>query len=620
MGKKLRFYFHHGQRVSPDLVILEGLGGGSYGEVYEAVMYHGEHTAKTVALKYVYADRYELELAAAKELLNKTHPFLIGIIRIEETRDEKTGEPEFWIVMDYAEDGSLADEMERNPSGIEISQAVKWTGEILQALSCLHSEGILHRDLKPANVLLHRGYAKIGDYGLAKVLTSKPGTRDVGTPGYQAPEVSRKQPYDHRADLYSVGCIFYEMLTGRLPYGEKGVLSLKGVPPAYRDLVKKSLATNPDDRYESAKEMLAALEEAMFRVRAEAAGQTRPAHTVPAAVREVPVPRPPPKPPPAVAHPGPSLSESARRPPPVSPLPGVPRAEPPPPRPAPPAPEPMTPPPPPRLRPVPRVSEPPVPAPATPTKPLPRGFSRLGRDADPGTGYPRQVRNSIGMEFVLIPAGEFLMGSPDSDQDAFGDEKPQHGVNITKPFYLGKWPVRQRDYEAITRANPSLFKGPDNPVEDVSWDEAAEFCRKLSNREGLEYGLPTEAQWEYACRAWSTGKWCFGDDESRLGDYAWHRGNSEEKTHPVGEKTANAWGLYDVHGNVWEWCADWYAEDYYQKSPTRDPGGANSGEYRVSRGGSWLEDPRLTRSAYRVWNAPDDRDYSAGFRVLLRVF
>ncbi len=227
--------------------------------------------------------------------------------------------------------------------------------------------------------------------------------------------------------------------------------------------------------------------------------------------------------------------------------------------------------------------------------------------------------NGIKLEMVSIPAGEFMMGSPDADGNAGNYEKPQHRVRITKPFYLGKYLVTQEQWEAVMGSNPSNFKGPNNPVEQVSWDECQQFLNKLNKREGNpgKFQLPSEAQWEYACRAGSTTKFCFGDDEARLGEYAWYAGNSESKTHPVGEKKPNAWGLYDMHGNVWEWCQDWYDGGYYAKSPADDPSGSATGSYRVDRGGSWLDSAGRCRSAIRGGDDPSDRDYDMAFRLAL---
>ncbi len=195
----------------------------------------------------------------------------------------------------------------------------------------------------------------------------------------------------------------------------------------------------------------------------------------------------------------------------------------------------------------------------------------------------KEFTNSIGMRFVLIPPGEFTMGSNEED-----DEKPPHMVRITRPFYLGVFPVTQAEYQAVTGQSPSQAAGnPRHPVDQVSWDDAVACAQKLSQlaaelNRGLTYRLPSEAEWEYACRAGSTGKWCFGDQESQLGDYAWFSGNS---AHPVGEKNPNAWGLHDMHGNVFEWCLDWYEAGYYKVSPEDDPPGPSSASARVLRGG-----------------------------------
>ena len=228
--------------------------------------------------------------------------------------------------------------------------------------------------------------------------------------------------------------------------------------------------------------------------------------------------------------------------------------------------------------------------------------------------------NGVKLDLVLIPAGEFLMGSPDADVAASRDEKPQHRVRITNPFYLGKYLVTQQQWEAVMGGNPSRFKGPRNPVEQVSWDDCQVFLEKLNAKAGKEPGkfaLPTEAQWEYACRAGSGGRYCFGDDESRLGDYAWHSMNAGDRTHPVGEKKPNAWGLYDMHGNVWEWCADWYDGRYYTTLPSDDPTGPTGGSYRVCRGGCWYYPSWHCRSAYRFTSEPGVKDDALGLRVCL---
>jgi formylglycine-generating enzyme required for sulfatase activity len=224
-----------------------------------------------------------------------------------------------------------------------------------------------------------------------------------------------------------------------------------------------------------------------------------------------------------------------------------------------------------------------------------------------------EAHGGLNLEMVWLPGGEFQMGSNDSD--ASGDEKPVHSVSLDG-FWIGKYEVTQRQYEALMGSDPSRFKGADWPVDTVSWNNATAFCRKLSSVTGKAYLLPTEAQWEYACRAGSAGKWCFGSDESQLGKYAWFDRNSGSQTHPVGQKQPNAWRLFDMHGNVWEWCGDWYADSYSGALSERNPTGPNSGTFRVLRGGSWVSYPGGCRSAYRSWFGPGDRVGINGFRVV----
>jgi formylglycine-generating enzyme required for sulfatase activity len=220
------------------------------------------------------------------------------------------------------------------------------------------------------------------------------------------------------------------------------------------------------------------------------------------------------------------------------------------------------------------------------------------------------------LEMVLIPAGQFEMGSPESDNDAADDEKPRHRVKITKPFYLGKFPVTQAQWKAVTGSNPSKFHGLNDPVEQISWYECQQFIGKLNTILGNgRCCLPSEAQWEYACRAGSSTRYSFGDDPSHLGEHAWYAANAGGRTHSVGLKKPNAWGLYDMTGNVWEWCQDWYARDYYATSPFDDPSGPSSGTLRVCRGGGWGFSVRDCRSAYRGDVVPEFRHPLLGLRI-----
>jgi formylglycine-generating enzyme required for sulfatase activity len=254
-------------------------------------------------------------------------------------------------------------------------------------------------------------------------------------------------------------------------------------------------------------------------------------------------------------------------------------------------------------------------------------ISQEGRHPAAENEISFDLGGAVKLQMVLIPAGEFLMGSPDwLKQDVSRITEHQHRVRITKPFCLGKYEVTQEQWQAIMGNNPSKLKGLKNPVDLVSYDDCQEFFKKLNagfSKGKGEFTLPTEAQWEYACRAGSTTRYYFGDDEASLGEYAWFSRNSGGKAHPVGEKKPNAFGLYDMQGNVDEWCRDWYSNFYGSSSldsklPTSDPTGGTSGPCRVGRGGSWSCPAENCRSAHRYGaSGSETRDLGAGFRAAL---
>lgn len=237
-------------------------------------------------------------------------------------------------------------------------------------------------------------------------------------------------------------------------------------------------------------------------------------------------------------------------------------------------------------------------APSASTSPLPgRSF------ADPVTG----------MEFVFVKGGCFEMG--DTFGDGTTDEKPVHEVCVDD-FYLGKYEVTQGQWEKVIGNNPSSFRGRDNPVEQVSWNDVQQFIDRLNNQSSRKYRLPTEAEWEYAARSGGKrDKFSGTSQESELGQYAWYISNSGTQTHPVGQKKPNGLGLHDMSGNVWEWCADWYDGNYYKNSLKNDPTGPSSGIMLVIRGGSWGDSPRGVRAAYRYRDDPAYRNSSSGFRL-----
>ena len=249
---------------------------------------------------------------------------------------------------------------------------------------------------------------------------------------------------------------------------------------------------------------------------------------------------------------------------------------------------------------------------------------RLSADGQivPTTPAPRA-------NLVWIPPGAFTMGSPANEKNRGGDEGPQTQVWISRGFWMNQYEVTQGEYREIMGANPSSFTGNDRlPVENVTWTQAVDYCAKFTTREqnagrlptGSVYRLPTEAEWEYACRAGTTTRFGFGDDSENdlfnlLRAFAWFDLNAGGKTHLVGEKAPNRWGLFDMHGNVWEWCGDWHGE--YQGGSVSDPKGASSGSFRVIRGGGWSDTGGNSRSAKRNNNSPSNQNNNLGFRALL---
>ncbi|NQT36832.1 MAG: formylglycine-generating enzyme family protein, partial [Planctomycetes bacterium] len=250
-------------------------------------------------------------------------------------------------------------------------------------------------------------------------------------------------------------------------------------------------------------------------------------------------------------------------------------------------------------------------------------YSAAGERKKPQKEVTVDLGEGVTMKLLLIPAGKFVMGSPDSYEAARGREIPQHRVRITKPFYLGATEVTQGQYEKVMGGKPWsgeswVQEGPEYPATHVGWGDAQEFCQKLSSKEGHTYRLPTEAGWEYACRASSKTRYCFGDGESKLGNYAWYKENTwdidQKCAHPVGLKRANAWGLYDMQANVAEWCLDRYGA---YPGVVSDPSGPDAGSYRVPRGGAWLNGALHCRSAARGTNAPAHYSRNLGCRLAL---
>ncbi|MFW5759522.1 MAG: formylglycine-generating enzyme family protein [Cyclobacteriaceae bacterium] len=250
-------------------------------------------------------------------------------------------------------------------------------------------------------------------------------------------------------------------------------------------------------------------------------------------------------------------------------------------------------------------------------------FSWKTKDAKPGDNRIIVFPDGTRMEFIYIPAGTFIMGSSAEEQDRHGDEDPLRNVTISRGFYLGKFEVTQQQWLSVTNSNPSVFQKEENhlqkPVDWVSWQDCQNFIEKLNEYDLGIFRLPTEAEWEYACRAGTNTRYYWGDDykDNIVYDHAWAFSRAEGKSHEVGKKKPNAWGLYDMSGNVWEWCSDWRGP--YNPADTLDPVGPPDGTKKIYRGGSWFNKPSTLRSANRHGHEPDVKGTNAGLRLVLEI-
>jgi serine/threonine protein kinase/formylglycine-generating enzyme required for sulfatase activity len=750
--------------VFGEYVVLDKLGEGGMGVVLKA---QHRRMNRLVAIKVLSSaamkqagavERFHREVQAAAKL---EHSNIVAAY------DASEHQGMHYLAMQYVDGKDLATIVKDNgPLGVR--EAVEYIVQAARGLQYAHEQGIIHRDIKPANLLLDKkGTVKILDMGLARFTGTEAALggaerltttgQAMGTCDYMAPEQSLDtHQADARADIYSLGCTLYRLLTGNPPYRgetfaklflmhlEAPIPSLcearPEVPEALDAVYQRMLAKKPEERYQSMAEVVTALEGVLAELSGQSvtAGATadEPSSAVVARtlafLDEV-------KPRSAVtkqkktaaeartlAHVGPEHDTTSNF---VGKARGLIAWM--------------------RKRPL-----------------LLLGIGgglvvllvvilvlslrqgallveideQLGKDvqvtvgqggekvqvADAKSGWtlgldagkydlavqggddqfqldsqsvtvthggqvkvkvtlkppplavapfdakqarkyqehwakhldvPVEITNSVGMKLVLIPPGEFQMGSPKEIIDeelkaTAGDqwtgllpaEGPRHHVRITQPFYLGVYHVTQAEYQRVVGTNPSEFsatgKGKDKvagqdtkrfPVEMVSWNDAVEFCRKLSalpeeKAAGRRYQLPSEAQWEYACRAGTTGRFSFSPigrairrehDEHELPDHGWFDGNSGGMPRAVGLKGANAWGLFDIQGNVWQWCQDCYGTDYYAGSPVDDPVGPSAGGDRVTRGGSWLFGAGVCRSAFRCRAGTGFRSDDLGFRACL---
>jgi formylglycine-generating enzyme required for sulfatase activity/tRNA A-37 threonylcarbamoyl transferase component Bud32 len=580
-------------------VLLERLGEGGMGEVFKAKNWK---LGKVVAIKLIRRERLANETAVrrfhreAKAAAALSHANVVHAYDADQVGDTHI------FVMEYV-DGIDLNKLVKDQGTLSVDRACDCIRQAALGLQHAHERGLVHRDIKPHNLVLSRnGVVKILDMGLARIADDDSSTLTkegsvMGTLDYLAPEQARDaHSADIRADLYSLGCTFHYLLTGQVLFpggtaSEKwwkhafeeptSIEKLRAdVPPGVAAVIRKLLAKKPEERFQAPAELAALL----------AQGAALPVGAVQA--RPVPLALPVEADDTLAAGAGPPQARQASK-----------RH---------------------RLFLLSTVGA------ALAVIVLLAIFllandnrSKAQLDTTARTTQPAEpkagdiITNSIGMKLAYIPAGEFAMGSPQKEANHQGDEGPQHKVRITKAFYMGAYECRQGEYEKVMGKNPSAFKdSPDHPVEQVTWDEAVEFCKRLSElpdekKTGRVYRLPTEAEWEYACRAGTTTTFHYGDSlSSKQANF------NGGKTTKCGSYPPNAWALYDMHGNVWEWCLDGVRKYEPSDKPVQDPRGPmDAGGARVARGGSWVNGAWLCRSASRS-PGPSARHYGVGFRVV----
>ena len=659
-------------------LIISQINKGNMGAVYLA---RDTRLDNDIALKETFftaseADAREQFHREARLLSRLRHPSLPRVI---DHFIEGNGQ---YLVMDYITGKDLEELLRASKGPFPVESALDWADQLLDVLIYLHSqeEPVIHRDIKPANMkLTPQGRIILLDFGLAKGSSaSLQLSFRAATPAYAPLEQMTFQGTDARSDLYSLAVTLYHLMTGELPpiALQRKDAVWKGAPdPLIRadhinphipvkvaDALTRAMSLQSDDRPQTAAEMRELLREATI---VKIVPDVKP-------VEPVRLPDPP-----IDVHTPAKPVEDPETLPLQSPQPVEVKNDVPPPRVV--APEPVR-----RAKVISLKDKDStqgarkvwlavagilaiatiaiftiwvlkskgtgsiaVPGNTFSTSSVPpsmREFefetvkldsrgSVTNKSKGKAKSYTEDLGNGVTIEMVEIPGGTFTMGSPDNEKDRSSDEGPQHQVTV-QTFYMSKFEVTQAQWRAIAalpkdqtelNSDPSRFKGDRLPVESVSWEDAMEFCTRLSRKTGATYRLPTEAEWEYACRAGTETPFAYGETITPEwvnydGNYPYQsapKGAYRESTVDVGSLgVANGFGLYDMHGNVWEWCMDWYSENYYRESTSDDPTGPGTGSSRVLRGGSWYSYAQFCRSANRSRYAPTLRSFTLGFRLM----
>jgi formylglycine-generating enzyme required for sulfatase activity/serine/threonine protein kinase len=645
--------------------VLQVLGKGGFGVVLRAF---DEDLQRVVAIKVLFPQLATTSPARKRFLREARTAAGIhhdNVVQIYAVQDQPTP----YLVMEYISGETLQQRLDRS-GPFEVMEVLRIGQLIANGLAAAHIQGLVHRDIKPGNILLGSDVeqrVKISDFGLARTADDASLTQSgviAGTPLYMAPEQAQGEVLDQRADLFSFGSVLYVMCTGRPPFRASSTVAvlkrvvedtprpireiIPEVPQGLVDIITKLHAKKAADRFQTAKEVADLL--GRYRTELQGQGHIREERQLEPVL--------------AVRACDPRSSEATEFRRPVfgrlswlkltagvlllalaalslTEATGLTAVS---------------------ARVVRLFAPEPAPIgivqPADAKHVLDKKIEPVLANAPFDAVQARAHQeawatfldtkaftiNSIGMKFALIPPGAFLMGSPDDEPFRGVNEGPIREVRLTKPFALGvnavtvgqfRTFVKEADYRTEAESsglgalvlkentwemdananwhNPGIEQSDDHPVTCISWSDAKAFCAWLSEKEHKKYALPTEARWEYACRAGSQSRFFFGDHEGELSDHVWYQSNADRRTHPVGEKKPNAWGLHDMHGNVWQWVADWHLGSYYARAQRDNPPGPNMGEYRALRGGDWSCGPEQLRSAYRGYH--NGRNSNGGFRV-----
>ncbi|MGI0480490.1 bifunctional serine/threonine-protein kinase/formylglycine-generating enzyme family protein [Geminocystis sp. CENA526] len=585
MNNQLLFKMLEGQNIDNKYYLKRLLGSGGFGGVYLADEVVRDRFIRELAVKLIITDNPDKQL---DELIFSTTLKQQNLLDCYTCGECTLNNFEFLYLLMEKADYSLEDELKKGKLPEE--KLKELVLDIAKGLDYLHRQNpvIVHRDLKPGNILKVGDKWKISDFGLVRSVqnNSTKTTTLMGSMGYAPPEAYEGK-ISPAWDMWSFGVVIYEALTGELPFNSETPLALmkevvnkevnvSQIPKFWQNIIEGCLSKENKKRF-TITNLLENLENKININNGQKENIFTPLEITENIVN--------------------SSLEDAKT----------------------------------------YFNS------AEEYRKLKQYEKAINEQKEKILIPPKQEQyftedlgNGVTLDMVYIPAGSFMMGANQGEKGASNDEYPQHRVTLNA-FYMAKYPITQAQYQAITGNNPSYFSNAKNaplskggwlskghwgnhPVENVSWDMAQEFCQKLSQKTGQKYQLPSEAQWEYACRGGSTTKYYFGNNDNQLGDYAWYSQNSNNQTHAVGGKKPNQWGLYDMLGNVWEWCEDDYA-DNYQNTPTDGTSYINfSAKYKSMRGGSYYSYLINCHCAYRSRSTCTAIfDYVIGFRVVCNV-